>query len=112
VEYVIGLPSSYKIRNGYTKFILREAMQELPEAIRLRKDKMGFVAPDAPWILKNKQVVRKELEEVITHTGIFSSRLLERFDLFVEGRLGYEPIYFRAMAFNRFLKIFKIQVKT
>jgi asparagine synthase (glutamine-hydrolysing) len=110
VEYVIGLPSSFKIsQEGYTKFILREAITELPDAIRTRKDKMGFVAPDAPWIIQNKETIRKELEEVIAKTGIFTNRLLERFDDFIDGRLGYEPIYFRAMAFSRFLKIFKIE---
>lgn len=110
VEYAIGLPSSFKINNGYTKFILREAIPELPERIRLRKDKMGFVAPDAQWILQNKAAVRKELEEVITGTGAFSTGLLTRFDDFVNGKLNYEPIYFRAMSFNRFLKIFKMEL--
>jgi asparagine synthase (glutamine-hydrolysing) len=112
VEYVIGLPSSYKIAaNGYTKYVLREAIPELPVSIRQRKDKMGFVAPDASWIIQNKTTVRKELEEVVGKTGIFSDRLLERFDRFTEGNLGYEPIYFRAMALNRFLKIFKMEIK-
>jgi len=110
VEYGIGLPSSFKIRDGYTKFILREAIGELPESIRLRKDKMGFEAPDAPWIMQNKALVRKELEEAISRTGIFSDELLSRFDNFTSGRSGYEPIYFRAMALNRFLKIFKMQL--
>jgi len=110
VEYGIGLPSSYKIREGYTKFILREAIAELPGSIRLRKDKMGFVAPDAPWIMQNKELVRKELEEAIASTGIFSDQLLSRFDKFISGSLGYEPIYFRAMALNRFLKIFKMKL--
>lgn len=111
VEYAIGLPSAYKIREGYTKFVLREAIPELPQPIRFRKDKMGFVAPDAPWIIKNKEAVRKELEEAIAVTGIFSEQLLTRFDRFIAGSLGYEPIYFRAMALNRFLKIFKMEIK-
>jgi asparagine synthase (glutamine-hydrolysing) len=110
VEYVIGLPSSYKINGGYTKFVLREAIKELPEKIRYRKDKMGFVAPDAPWMLKNKDKVRKELEQVIAETGIFSEELLKRFDAFTESKLGYEPIYFRATAFSRFCKLFKMQL--
>jgi asparagine synthase (glutamine-hydrolysing) len=110
VEYGIGLPSSFKINDGYTKYVLREAIAELPESIRMRKDKMGFVAPDVPWIMKNKELVRKELEDAIASTGIFSHQLLSRFDNFIEGRSGYEPIYFRAMALNRFLKIFKMQL--
>ena len=37
VEFVIGLPSSFKINKGYTKFILRTALTELPEASELEK---------------------------------------------------------------------------
>jgi asparagine synthase (glutamine-hydrolysing) len=110
VEYVIGLPSEQKLKNGYTKYILRKALPELPEMIRWRKDKMGFVAPDEQWMKQNSTRVRKELEEVVAHMGIFSPVLLERFDRFVDGKLAYEPVYFRAMAFSRFCSIFKMQV--
>lgn len=110
VEYCIGLPSSYKIRDGYSKAVLRDAMAELPEPIKYRKDKMGFVAPDPTWILQNKDRVRKDLEYVIQSTGIFSAQLLSRFDRFVSGELGYEPIYFRALTFSRFCKCFNMKV--
>jgi asparagine synthase (glutamine-hydrolysing) len=50
IERTLSLPSDQKIRNGTTKFILREAMKgTLPEVIRLRKDKMGFDNPQAEW---------------------------------------------------------------
>lgn len=110
VEYCIGLPSSYKIRDGYSKAVLRDAMAELPEPIKYRKDKMGFVAPDPTWILQNKDQVRKDLEYIIESTGVFSAELLARFDRFVSGELGYEPIYFRALTFSRFCKQFKMKV--
>jgi asparagine synthase (glutamine-hydrolysing) len=111
VEYCIGLPTSYKIRNGYTKAVLREAVTELPEVIKKRKDKMGFVAPDGQWMQLNKFAVRQELKDVIASTGIFSNELLNYFDLFTEGNRAYELIYFRALTFGRFCKIFKIKIK-
>ncbi len=110
VEFVIGLPSEFKFRDGYTKYVLRKAMKEMPEAIRLRKDKMGFAAPDEPWVIQNKEIVRMELEEAISKTGIFSDELLNRFDRFLKGDLEYEPVYFRVLTFNRFCKIFKMQM--
>jgi asparagine synthase (glutamine-hydrolysing) len=110
VEYCIGLPSSYKIKNGYTKAVLRDAISELPESIRLRKNKMGFVAPDPIWVIQNKERVRQDLQNVIQASDIFSADLVNRFDRFVNGELGYEPIYFRAMAFNRFCKIFSLTI--
>lgn len=110
VEYCIGLPSDFKIRNGYTKAVLRDAIPELPDAIKHRKDKMGFVAPDPSWILQNNERVRKDLKFIIQSTNIFSENLLHRFDRFVKGELGYEPIYFRAMTFSRFIKIFRLKI--
>ena len=110
VEYVIGLPSSFKIRDGYTKAVLRAAITELPDSIKMRKDKMGFVAPDADWVRENKDRVRADLTAIVASTDIFSEELLNRFDKFIEGKLGYEPVYFRAMTFNRFCKIFKMKI--
>ncbi len=110
VEYGIGIPSEYKIRNGFTKAVLRDAIGELPECIKRRTDKMGFVAPDPVWMIQNKERVRKDLENVVSSMNIFSNELLNRFDRFTKGELGYEPIYFRAMAFYRFCVIFKIRV--
>ena len=46
VTYSFALPETSKIGGGYTKRVLREAMRGLlPEPIRLRTKKIGFVAP-------------------------------------------------------------------
>jgi len=51
VQYIFSLPSSFKINNGYTKWILRKAMQEkLPENIVWRTDKTGFEPPQQEWM--------------------------------------------------------------
>jgi asparagine synthase (glutamine-hydrolysing) len=110
VEYCIGLPSEYKIKNGLTKSVLRDAIVELPEMIKNRKHKMGFMFPDAEWILTNPSLIRNELEKSIRETNIFNEDLLHRFDRFVEGEIGYEPIYFRAIAMRRFCKIFNMRI--
>lgn len=109
VQYAIGLPSSYKIKNGYTKAVLRDAIQELPEIIKYRKDKMGFVAPDIPWMRDNQEKVRNELNNLVETTDIFSLGLVERFDKFIKGEIGYEPIFFRALTFKRFCDLFKME---
>ncbi|MFW5757754.1 MAG: asparagine synthase (glutamine-hydrolyzing) [Bacteroidota bacterium] len=50
VERTLSLPSDQLIKHGVTKHILREAMKGvLPEAIRLRQDKIGFSTPEAKW---------------------------------------------------------------
>jgi len=46
VDYVFSLPAAYKIRYGWTKWLLRLAVEDLlPPEIVWRKDKMGFATP-------------------------------------------------------------------
>ncbi len=50
VEYLFSLPSDQKITWGTTKVVLRNAMKDiLPEEVRNRRDKMGFVTPEDIW---------------------------------------------------------------
>jgi asparagine synthase (glutamine-hydrolysing) len=106
VEYVMGLPTNYKVNKGYSKYILREALAQLPEQVRYRKHKMGFPAPDKSWIKENATTIRKELENAVNEVPFFNSTLLLRYERFLKGNLDYEPIYIRAISFARFLKIF------
>lgn len=51
VEKTLATKSDWKIKNGMTKFILREAMNGiLSEKIRLRQDKIGFETPQDEWL--------------------------------------------------------------
>jgi len=46
VEFVFSLPDTFKLNNGWTKFVLREAMDAiLPAEICRRKEKVGFEPP-------------------------------------------------------------------
>jgi asparagine synthase (glutamine-hydrolysing) len=50
VEYTLALAPDRIIHNGETKYVLRQAMQGIiPEEIRLRQDKVGFMTPEADW---------------------------------------------------------------
>lgn len=51
VEFLFLLPSEYKFKNGFTKYILRDSMsQYLPEEIIWRKDKIGYEPPQKDWL--------------------------------------------------------------
>lgn len=55
VESALSMDSSYKIRNGMTKYLLRESVKNLiPEKIRLRTDKIGFNTPEDDWFHTEK----------------------------------------------------------
>jgi asparagine synthase (glutamine-hydrolysing) len=50
VEFVFSLPTTSKVGGGFTKRVLREAMNGiLPDETRLRKRKIGFNAPIVEW---------------------------------------------------------------
>jgi len=71
VEYVFSLPSDQKIKGGITKVILRNAMrQHLPDEIRNRHDKMGFVTPDDVWF---KSVLKEKIRSILNSKS-FSDR--------------------------------------
>ena len=72
VERTLALPDDMIIRKGMTKNILREAMKgTLPEAIRMRRDKVGFETPEAEWF--RKPVFQKYITDLI-HSEPFIGR--------------------------------------
>lgn len=51
VEFVLALPNNYKIRNGWSKWVQRIAMEPLmPSEITWRKDKIGYEPPQKDWM--------------------------------------------------------------
>lgn len=51
IEKEMQIPLEHKIKNGYTKNILREIMKdEMDEEVVFRKNKLGFAAPQKNWI--------------------------------------------------------------
>jgi asparagine synthase (glutamine-hydrolysing) len=58
VNFVVNLPTELKIHQGWTKYILRAALPEMPAALRWRRDKQGFLVPEQLWL-------KRELVQVI-----------------------------------------------
>jgi len=64
VEFGLSLPISYLFRNGWTKYILRKAMEPyLPSKIIWRRQKMGFQFPFADYFQNNAKVFTPFLQE-------------------------------------------------
>jgi asparagine synthase (glutamine-hydrolysing) len=62
VEFVFSLPDAYKINNGWTKFVLRKAMDKiLPHSICWRIDKIGYEPPQKKWV--TNEVYGTEIEK-------------------------------------------------
>lgn len=74
-EYCFSLPSKFKIRNGLGKWILRQSMKGiLPEEVRLRKDKSGFIAPADEWF---RTINKKQLIDLIQSGSLKKRKLFD-----------------------------------
>jgi asparagine synthase (glutamine-hydrolysing) len=62
VEHIFTLPLSMIIRDGWTKWVFRRAMDgRLPPQIQWRKDKMGFVTPEGVWLRSGTEQIKEVL---------------------------------------------------
>ena len=67
VRFGVGLPMEFKIRGGWSKYVLRRAVAEqLPEQIVWRRDKRGFTTPEARLL---RRELRSDLEEILAPTS-------------------------------------------
>ncbi len=64
VERVFELPLSYRLRNGWSKWILRRALSDvLPAEIAWRRSKLGFPTPELNWLRAGTGAIRQLLAE-------------------------------------------------
>lgn len=82
VQFCISIPVQHKIRDGWTKYVLRKAMErELPDPLVWRRDKMGFEAPERTWIGSALNQMKAEIAGSNILAEIAQkARLLEKFD--------------------------------
>lgn len=80
VEFVFSLPSIFKIREGWTKWLLRKASEkQLPSAITWRKDKTGFEPPQQQWMQNEKiQGLIKESKQLLVDEKILKPEVLQK----------------------------------
>jgi asparagine synthase (glutamine-hydrolysing) len=62
VEFCIALPNEWKIKDGWTKYILRKTAEpQVAQEVAWRKFKMGFLTPQKVW----KEQSKKELDQFV-----------------------------------------------
>jgi asparagine synthase (glutamine-hydrolysing) len=77
IEFLFRTPGAYKIHDGWSKYLLREATKDvLPEAIRWRKDKQGFPAPGNLWLRYLRPILAPLLAD--DTSGYWDGRALAR----------------------------------
>jgi asparagine synthase (glutamine-hydrolysing) len=64
VDLCFSFPNDLKIHEGWQKWILRESVPSMPEAIRYRKDKKGYTTPQDLWIKTHEDKFRSYLQYI------------------------------------------------
>jgi asparagine synthase (glutamine-hydrolysing) len=90
VEVAFRLPPEYLIRDGWHKWILREALRELlPEEVLWRRNKMGFPYPLGAWLRASRALVDRNIADsscpYIDHGSLMAA--YERFSRVAPGTL-------------------------
>jgi len=113
VEFASGLPDDFLEKDGVNKRVMREALDGLiPEKIKNRRDKMGFITPEEIWVRKeNPAVFRRKIEEAVeTTNGIIKPGALGYFDQVVKGEQKFDYTYWRLILFSEWVKKFDIKI--
>jgi asparagine synthase (glutamine-hydrolysing) len=103
IDLMLRTPDDYKLRRGWTKYCLREAMRPfLPAEIAWRKDKKGFSNPQGEWLKRElRQPVRDAFgtDSLLSRKGIMDSgALLRKYSRYCQqaperGSIWYREIF-------------------
>ena len=111
VEMAMGLPEEHRIADGETKRVLRSAMRGvLPEAVRTRKDKLGFVTAEEYWAKgPQKELFLKHTREAASIAGgIFKPGLMAEVETVLDGRRPFSQLPWRVICFGAWLRRFNV----
>ena len=111
VEFVTGLPDEFKIDGGVTKRVMREGMRGvLPERVRTRIDKLGFVTPEEVWMKQDgSDLFRKALRDTVeASNGILGPEVMDHLERTVQGRQPFDFLLWRVISFGTWLRVFGV----
>jgi asparagine synthase (glutamine-hydrolysing) len=112
VEFSLGLAEDEKIREGITKRVLRNAMVGvLPEPVRTRMDKLGFVTPEEVWVREIAPALfRKKLGDAVEiSNGIVNPTVITHFDEMLARKRPFSHQWWRVISFGSWLDKFSVE---
>ncbi|GAB4255704.1 MAG: asparagine synthase (glutamine-hydrolyzing) [Methylomicrobium sp.] len=114
VEFVLGLPDDYKLAGGVTKRVLREGMTGiLPDPIRNRMDKLGFVTPEEVWLRQTApDLFKRQLKEAIDMADgvLHSENTNQCLEDIISGKQAFSFLPWRLINFGEWIKQFSVKV--
>lgn len=107
VEFCMALDGKYKIKNQWTKWILRKSCKSyLPQRVLCRTNKMGFPAPFGRWIRECKE--RNQMREIIFSLGdrgiVRRDAIIEYYNQHMSGKVDRSTILYRFLTLELWLR--------
>jgi asparagine synthase (glutamine-hydrolysing) len=79
VDFLYTLPSTFKINNGWTKYIMRESFPEMPSEIAWRVDKIGYEPPQQNWLTqKNVKEQIQSCRQKLANENILDKKFVAK----------------------------------
>lgn len=108
VEFAIALNAEYKIRNQWSKWIIRKACKNyLPRAIAKRRNKMGFPAPFARWLREGQS--KDEIVKIIYAFGdrniVPGETIDQLYKAHINNEADFGGILFRILSLELWLRM-------
>jgi asparagine synthase (glutamine-hydrolysing) len=107
------LPDEAKLSAGLTKRVLREAMQGvLPEAVRMRTDKIGFATAEERWLRQEQPDAFRGalLAARQASNGILRPSASELLERVIDGRRPFSFLPWRMISFGAWAQRFNVLV--
>jgi asparagine synthase (glutamine-hydrolysing) len=115
VEELYKMPYGYKLREGITKAVMRDGLNGiLPDKIRNRVSKLGFVTPEDQWINNNYDKYREELRKASDALKgvVDTDKVLEWFDS-MDGKVRRgNYMVWRIICAGHWMKVFNVESGT
>jgi asparagine synthase (glutamine-hydrolysing) len=101
IELAAKMPSWMKVRSGWSKSVLRNAVRGItPDAILNRKDKKGYPVPLARWF---REDLAKYIRNILVDSQLESGELIDQYELskvvdeHQSGKVDHSGILWRAL---------------
>ena len=105
VEYIIALPSEWKLKNLIRKYIIREACKDvLPHLVYKRQRKLGFATPAVDWIERDRKIFLDAARAGVVQ-GYFTPTVVERCQsILSKRRREHYGFVFRCFSWIKFVE--------
>jgi asparagine synthase (glutamine-hydrolysing) len=84
----------------------------IPNKVKNRTNKMGFVTPGERWVLDNPKKYKLKLKNAIEQAGVLLNgpKCYEQFAKMIDGDIPFNNTFWRIIFFGEWIKRFEVRV--